>query len=391
MAPLRCREPAGQTKIRVAQVVTSVVLGGGGQVISAIARHLDRAAFEMDVFCIIEGGELVDYIQSQGFNVAVIPVRTRGSRPHYSLSAWLQLTSMLRRRKYDVVHTHLYHADLVGGVSARIAGCRVVVKTLHNMGTRRTSFQHAIEVMVLNRIARKIICVSRSQANHLLKHGGMDPSKLVTIHNGVDASRFRAPRDKAASAISVGLDPSKPVVGTVGRLIEEKGHEYLLQAVPLIARRVPGVQFLIVGDGPLRHDLERRILQLRDTRVVITGLRSDVPELLGLMDLFVFPSLSEAFGIAVIEAMAAGVPVACADIPALNETVRRGVTGEIFPGQDPEALAASVCTLLENADLRRSLAERAQNWVRESFTESAMVRAYERVYREQVCRTTRYP
>jgi len=378
---LEMMKPQSPRRLRVAQVITSVVMGGGGQVISAFSRHLDKSKFQMDVYCIIEGGELVDYIRSQGFNVTVLPIFNQVGRLHYSPTQWLRLAKALRRGSYDVVHTHLYRADFVGGIAALIAGRRHIVKTMHNMGTTKTKYQHAMD-QLLHRIATRVVCVSETQRAHIMHIERCPNRKFEVIHNGVDLSRFDIDFDREKLAVGLGLDVSRPIVGTIGRLIEEKGHSYLLQAIPLIAQRFPGIQFLLVGDGPLREELERQIRALRCMNVVITGMRMDVPELLGLMDVFVFPSVSEGLPIALLEAMAAGVPVACSDIPQLLEIVTHNKNAFVFPSEDWRGLAEAVCGLLGNTSLRSMLSLGARAIVEAEFSESSMIRAYEQLYSE---------
>ncbi len=368
-------------RIRVAQVITSVVLGGGGQVISAIARNIDQSRFEMDVYCVLEGGELVDYVRSFGFRVHFLPIcHTRGF-VRYHIGPWLQLVRMLQRGRYDIVHTHLFRADLVGTVAAMAAGRRVVVKTLHNMGTRRRTYHRVVD-RLLAPFIRRVVCVSEAQRLVTVRRDGVDDRKVVVIRNGVQMERFERSRGAREAAAGLGLDPARPIVGTVGRLIEEKGHAYLIQAMPEIIRRHPGTQFLIVGGGPLQPTIEREARDSAGTGVVITGLRPDVPELLGLMDVFVFPSLSEGSPIAALEAMAAGIPVACTDIPALQEIMRPQDTCLMFRAGNAASLADAVCRMLGDSELRRTLAEQARKMVRTEYSEQGMIRAYEAMYRD---------
>lgn len=365
--------------IRVAQVITSVVLGGGGQVMSAFARNIDTSAFAMDIYCVLEGGDLVDYIRSLGFKVAIMPIcRERGTL-RYDARLWGRLAGHLRRGRYDVVHTHLFRADLVGAVAAAFAQCPVVVKTLHNMGTRKKAYHRAVD-RILNRLVyKKIVCVSESQRVLNIGRDGIDPAKAVVIHNGVDPARFKPGQRNESLAARIGLIPGRPVIGTVGRLIEEKGHRLLIEAMPRIIEKFPDVQLLVVGDGPLRKELEHSASS-RGCRLVVTGLRSDVPELLGAMDVFVFPSWSEAFGIAVVEAMAGGVPVACSAIPALLEIVSDGVNGLVFDSHDEAGLADRVCRLLGEPELRQALVSHGLVTARRRFSEAEMIRQYERMY-----------
>jgi glycosyltransferase involved in cell wall biosynthesis len=366
--------------IRVAQVITSVVLGGGGQVMSSFARQLDTKSFAMDFFCVLEGGELVDYIRSLGFRVEIIPVCKERGALRYDARNWARLGKELRQGSYDVVHTHHFRADLVGSVAARAIGRAALVRTLHNMGTRKTAYQVWLD-RFLNRAAyQKIVCVSEIQGSRALARDAIRREQLEIIHNGVDADRLRSGERRPDLAASIGLDPSRTVVGTVGRLVEEKGHRLLVQSIPEIMRRIPDVQFLVVGDGPLRASVERMAAEA-GADLVVTGLRQDVPQLLKIMDVFVFPSWSEAFGIAVIEAMAAGVPVVCSAIPALMEIVEDNQSGLLFQSGSAEALAEHVCRVLQDPCLAKRLSNAGDAVVRDRFTESRMIRCYEDLYR----------
>ncbi len=370
-------------QIRVAQIVTGLVLGGAGQVMSAIARNVDRSRFHVDFYCVIEGGPLQEELERLGFRVTVQKAFDFRRRVGvYNIREILILARHLRRGRYDVVHTHLFPADVVGRIAARLAGVPVVVKTLHNMGWWKGRRQLLADRLLARRTAR-VICVSEYQRQAVLQQERLAPERVVTIPNGVDISRFGPAANRARLLASAGLAEGGPVVGTVGRLIEEKGHIYLLQAIPLILRRHPDAQFLIVGDGRLRPRLASYLADkpFRD-RVSITGLRPDVPEMLSLMDVFVFPSLSEGFPIAPIEAMAARRPVACSKIPQLDGVVFDEETGLSFPPADPPALAAAVCRLLDEPSLRVRLANNAFRLVSETYTETCMMRAYESLYTE---------
>lgn len=366
-------------KLRIAQVINSVVLGGGGQVISSLARNIDQSRFDMDVHCVVEGGEFLDDIRQLGISVNVSPVYDSHRHFRYDFKAWMNLARSLRRGHYDIVHTHLYRADVIGRVAAIIAGNHTIVKTLHNMGTWKRLPQRLTD-RALNTFTDTIICVSNSQRSLAIHQEWLAPSKIQVIYNGVDVSRFHCAVNRRTLAHGLGMDPDAMIIGTVGRLIHEKDHLLLIQAAPEIQRRFPGSQFLLVGDGPLRSAVEAQIAKFGLRGVVITGLRKDVPELLALMDVFVFPSLSEACPIAIFEAMAAGRPIACSDIPSLAEIVRDNETALVFPARDASSLAARVCDLLGDTKLRESVAAAAYRDVQDRFSEVAMTRAYEQLY-----------
>jgi glycosyltransferase involved in cell wall biosynthesis len=186
---------------------------------------------------------------------------------------------------------------------------------------------------------------------------GRKPSHIVPL--GIDLDRFAAP--------APALRKDGPIVGNVARLAPQKDHATLLEA----ARHLPeGVRVVIVGDGELREELERRADGLP---VELTGARDDVPELLASFDVFAFPSLFEGLCLAVIEAQAAGVPVVATPVGGIRETVLDGETGLLVPPRDPAALAAAIRRLLDDRDLARRLADEARRRVRERYSEQRMV------------------
>jgi glycosyltransferase involved in cell wall biosynthesis len=373
-------------RIRVAQVINGLTLGGGGQVMHVLARGIDRTRFDLDFYCVIEGGPVAREIRDLGFNVTVIPLWDHRRLLPYRVSRILELAGHLRRGQYDIVHTHLFQADVAGRVAALLGRRPCIVKTLHNMGTWKSK-RHLLVDNVLGRLTDKVVCVSEHQRRSALAQEGLPPAKTMTIQHGVDVARFSTRVDRERLLAQLELRPTRRTVGTVGRLIPEKGHAYLFDAVPHILARHPDVQFLIVGGGPLQEAMTE---QLRHApygdRVRITGLREDVPALLSVMDVFVFPSVSEAFGIAPVEAMAAGAPVACSALPVLEEIVEDNVTGLLFHPQDAQSLARAVIRLLDDESLRRRVVERAYTQVLDTLSETRMIRAHERLYLELVAR-----
>ena len=368
-------------RIRLAYVITGLELGGGGAVVLTLARALDRSRFDLDVYCILEGGAMEEELHRLGCGVHILEwafdYRRRFLK--YSLTKTLRLASMLRQGRYDVVHTHLFQADAIGRVAALLAGVPVIVKSLHNMGRWKTRGQVAVD-RVLNRWTDGVICCSDYQRETAASQERFDEGRALTIHHGVRLHRFPHRTDRTAAA-ALGLRPDRLTVGTVGRTIVEKGHVYLLDAVPHILHRHPDTQFLIVGDGALRAQFEARLAQTpyRD-RVCFAGARDDVPEMLALMDVFVFPSLSEGFGIAVIEAMATRLPVVAARIRPLSEIVVDGVTGLLVPPKDSTGIAAAVIRLLDDSSLRAAMGTAGRQRVEERFTDVHMVRATEDLY-----------
>jgi glycosyltransferase involved in cell wall biosynthesis len=371
-------------KLRVAHVITGLELGGGGAVIRTIAGALDRTRFDMDLFCIHEGGAYEDDLRRLQVGVTVLDGAWDYRRRllAYSPSKTLQLSIMLRDGNYDIVHTHLFPADVLGRIAARWAGIPIIVRSLHNMGGWRTR-RHEMTDRFLARWTDRVICCSEFQREIASAQEHLAPEMSVTIHHGVQLSRFSPAIDRHSLMAELGLRADRRTVGTVGRTIPEKGHMFLVDAIPAIVQRHPDVQFLIVGDGAQRPALAARLQASGHLdRVSFAGARPDIPEMLALMDVFVFPSLTEGFGIAVIEAMASQLPVVASDIRPLTEIVVDGVTGLLVAPQRASDISERVNDLLDSAELCRALGSAGRRRVEQHFTDSIMVRAHEKLYLE---------
>jgi glycosyltransferase involved in cell wall biosynthesis len=213
----------------------------------------------------------------------------------------------------------------------------------------------------------------------------LPPERILVIHNGVDVRSFSLPR--GAFRRSEGIPAECTVITTVGRLDTQKGLPYLLEAAELVTRGHPEVRFLVVGEGPRRGDLVRHRDRLGLTeRVWFLGFRTDVPQILADSDVFVLPSLWEGLPIALLEAMAAGLPVVATDVPGVTEVVTDGETGLVVPGKDVGALAGALSRLLDDPDLRLGLARAGRRKVEEEFGWEKVVATtmslYERLLRE---------
>lgn len=384
--PVMGARDSQDNRIRVAQIITGLVLGGGATVMLSIAKNINKSLFHLDFFCVIEGGELLAEIEKNGFSVKILKVFNSKRIPKYNLFQICRLALLLRRGQYDIVHTHLYKADVSGRLAAIISRTPHIIKTLHNMGIWKSDRQLYVD-RLLNFFTDKVICVSDYQRECVEIQEKIPKYKLVTVKNGVDLISFPKPVNRDKYLATMGLDPNKLVVGTVGRLIPEKGQIYLLESIPKILEKHPNTQFIIAGDGPLRETLTTFVkdMPFRDN-IYFAGLRGDIPSLLSALDVFVFPSILEAFGIAVIEAMAAKCVVACSAIPQLKEIVTDGLNGLLFEPKDAPSLAGTVNLLLSDRNLRNSLTENAFEMVRGKLTEKHMIETLQQIYVEVINR-----
>jgi glycosyltransferase involved in cell wall biosynthesis len=224
--------------------------------------------------------------------------------------------------------------------------------------TRWASSRMAAHVAVGERAAR------------LVEHNaGLPPGSAHAVHNGV---ALLAPEPSVRTI-------EGPVVGSVGRLDEQKGYDVLVDALP----HLPGVTAVLVGEGPARHALERRADALGvGDRLVLLGWRSEPLRELPTFDIFALPSRYEGFPLAIVEAMLAGLPVVATAVGSISEAVVDGVTGRLVAPEDRGALASALQELLDDAELRMRMGERGRERARARFTAAAMARSYERIYAE---------
>ncbi|MEU8340911.1 glycosyltransferase [Spirillospora sp. NPDC048832] len=306
---------------RVLHVITGLEYGGAERQLALLLRHLP---VECEVATLTRTGTLGAEMRRSG-----VPVHAIGMRGNRDLAALPRLVRLIRRGGYDVVHTHLYRACVYGRIAARIAGTPRVIATEHSLGDghiegRATTRGIRALYRATERLGSLTVAVSPTVAERL-RGWGVPPGRITVIPNGVDAAAFAfdAAR-RAATRRRLGILPAEPVVGAVGRLVPTKRFDLLIDAVA----RLDGVRLLLVGAGPERAALERRARDLR-VPVAFTGGTSDVPGALAAMDVLAAPSAQEAFGLGVLEALAAGLPVRYTACPALDD---------LPPGSAPGAL-----------------------------------------------------
>lgn len=364
--------------LRIVQVLTRCVRGGALQVVRCLLDRLPREEFEQTLVC---GSE------SAPAGALVVPELVREIRPGTDAAALVRLTRIFAKERPDVVHAHTYKAGVLASVAGRIAGVPAVIFTPHGhifaRGANIPGVPGGLKLGLLKWITRaaqacadRITALSEPDLDQQVALRLSPASKYVVVRNGIDVERFVRPRERT-------FDGS-PVIGAVGRFSEEKGHRVLIQAMPAVLRVHPKARLVLVGYGALEGELRGRASNLGlDGAVTFVGER-DSAEMLQSFDLFVQPSLYESQGLALLEAMAAGIPSIATDVGGVGDVVRDGDTGLLVPPADPEALAAAIVRLAAAPDLGLVLSQRASRRVREHFSSDRMVEAYARLYRELI-------
>ncbi|HEX9188111.1 MAG TPA: glycosyltransferase [Vicinamibacteria bacterium] len=361
--------------VRVAQVIWSLGLGGAEQVVIRLAAALDRRRFAPLVVCLDDPGPFAPQAEAAGVEVAAL-----GKRGPVDPRAVLRLVRLFRSRGVDVVHTHLWGANLWGRLAAVAARVPVVVTTEHNLDTWKKA-HHLVLDRALARAATHMIAVSEEVRRFYEGHG-VGRGRWRVVHNGVDVPP-EARRERGEAFRALGFGEGDRVAGLVGRLVPAKAPEVFLRALALALPRVAGLRGLVVGDGPLRPEAEAeaRRLGIAD-RVVFAGLRDDVASLLPGLDALVFSSRREGLSMAMLEAMAAGVPVVATAVGGTPELVTHGTTGLLVPPERPEELAGALVGLLQDGPTAAAIRKAARRRVEERFSLASMVEAHEALYAE---------
>ena len=362
---------------RVAYVIWSLGLGGAEQVVIRLATALDRNRFEPFVCCLNEPGEFASQAARVGIEVLAFH-----KRHAVDAAVIARLTDTFRRRSVDVVHTHLWGANLWGRIAARLAGVGRVVVTEHNVDVWKRGYHLFIDRRLASS-AHELIAVSR-QVREFYESHSVGTGRWRVVYNGIDTARPLA-RGRGEAYRALGIPEGSPVVGMVGRIVAAKAPEVFLEAIAIASSRVPTLRALVIGDGPLRADAEERARRLGiGDRTVFTGVRGDVPDLLAGMDVLAFSSTREGLSIAMLEAMAAGVPVVATNVGGNPELIESGSSGQLVPAGDTPALAAKIADVLLDENLSERLRANARRRVEDHFSLAAMVASHEALYRGEL-------
>lgn len=329
-------------------------------------------------------GPFVDEIEAAG--IRHIPIKmTRRFSPMADLESMVMLVRIMRRERFDIVHTHNPKPGLLGQLAARIAGVPIVVNTLHGFYFHdgMSSFWRRFYIgteRVAARCSDVILSQNPEDIVTAVAAGIAGREKLRHLGNGIDLSAFDpASLDRQTlcrKRRELQIRSDQPVVGFVGRLVREKGLIELLKAAKIILEYVPETRFLIVG--PVDDEKQDAITPSLAEEFgvahacVFTGMRNDMPDLYGLMDVFVLPSHREGFPRSPMEASATGVPCVVTNIRGCRETVEHGRNGWLVPLGDVHSLAEAILVLLRNPDLARSMSAQAREKALRDFDEQVV-------------------
>ena len=378
--------PGRTSRIRVLHVqkVTGSIAGSERHLLQLLPALVERG-IEVKM-CVLGAGsfdQFVNAMSERGVEVSSLPA---GHDVNPMLV--LRLLKEIERWSPHIVHTHLIHADTYGQIAARARGV-TGVSSVHGTHPFYRSEPGRSVARLAGHLATRTIAISRYAGDFVCEVGIAPPERVRVVHYGVDPSSWLGTKeDRAEQRRALCLEPDEIAVGVASRLVPGKGHDVAIRAFAEVAERLPRTRLLVAGDGPLRGEVEemaRRNLPSR--QVSILGFVEDIRGFFGACDLVLFPSLpsfGEGFGLAALEAMAAGVPVVASDAGPLPEVVSDGESGLVVAAGDDQAWAQAMFALASDRSLRLRLGNGARARASREFSVEDMADRTVAVYREAV-------
>jgi len=374
-----------KSKVAVMHIINAYALGGAEKLVFDIARRMDKTKFNVFVCSIgareddIEQAVRHD-LQSQGIKTLSLDKPPHKQRVH----TVVKLAKILCDNKIDILHTHCPSPDFYGKLSALIARIPLVFSTIHNTQGYSASVER-----VLSRLTTKYVAISKTVAQYALQELKIPSQKIEIIYNAIDVRQFTETHNQSIirkkKRTELGIPENIQMIMTIGRITRQKGHIYLIDAMKEVVKNFPNVCLCIVGDytcdPDVTNELKRKVKEsgLKE-KVIWTGVRTDIPELLASADIFVLPSLWEGLPVTLLEAMASRIPVVATAVGSNPEIIRHGENGFLVPPANPSTLAKCILELLKDKKKAQLLAEEGYKTIQERFTIERMVKEYEKLY-----------
>lgn len=365
-------------RLNVLHIFSTLPVGGAEMLMLNIVKNIDRGVFDITICCLGEKGVIGEQIEVLGVEVISLKCKKIGG---FNLSLILRLRDFIKERGFDIVHTHMYHANLYGRIAAWVVDVPVIFSSVHNIYRKRKLHRMLINYL-LSKITDRIFVATPAVFEDVRRYDRVSAEKIEVLPYGIDTDSFTKKYDRNIIRENLGLSPEDYVIGNVARLEEAKGQRYLIEAIRILQDRGIKTKCLIIGSGSLEKELKELTINNKlDDTVIFPGTRQDLPEIFSVMDVFVFPSLWEGLPLALLSAMAAGVPVIATHAGGIKDVLVDNRNGIVVPQSDPSAIAEAVKRLMSDEKLRKSLTEEAKKNIEEYYSAKVMVKKLENIYR----------
>ncbi|MBU4251989.1 MAG: glycosyltransferase family 4 protein [Candidatus Omnitrophica bacterium] len=384
--PIIYTNVSNMQKINILYLITKLELGGAQKQLLSIISGLDKERFGVFLFTAQKGLMLSDAGSINGLILKRSKWLERPLNPFKDILAFFEIYALIKKNNIQIVHTHSSKAGILGRLSAGFAKVKFIYHTVHGWSFNdfQPFFLRKLFILLERLSARftdKIIVVSYSdQQKGLANHIG-DPDKFQLIRYGIGYSGFTLNgRDIIRKALGIGME--ELTVGMVSCFKPQKAPQDFIRLAFLVNQSMPGVKFILVGDGVLRGRIQALINKFNlQGSVILTGWRRDIHRILSAIDVLALTSLWEGLPITVLEAMAASVPVIATNTGGIAEVIIDGETGFLVSPQDTRGMSEKLTLLLKDAALRKQVGRNAKNNLNGDFALTNMVKNYQDLYR----------
>lgn len=373
-------------KVNLLFVITKLELGGAQKQLLTLVKYLDRTRYNLFLFTARQGLLLQEALSIEGLEIHRSSFLERRVNPIKDFLALIELYFFIRRHKIGIVHTHSSKAGILGRWAAVLAGVKAIVHTVHgwSFNDYQPGFYRKISIW-LERITAsftdKLLVISDYDRQRGLANRIGELKQYAVIRYGIDREEFNT-RDISFRE-ELGLVSQDLVVGMIACFKPQKCPQDFIKLAFLINQELPGVKFILVGDGVLRDKIEKLIQRFNLTaQVILTGWRRDIPRVLSAIDVFVLTSLWEGLPISVLEAMFSGKPVVATQTGGISEIITEGKTGFLVSPRQMDKMAQEVTRLLRDKKQREEIGGNAKNSLLLDFGIDKMVKNTEALYDE---------
>ena len=366
---------------KILYIVTQSEFGGAQRYILDLATNLPIEHYHVAVAA-GGNGELFAKLKEKNIRTYQLKNLVREINPIKDLKAYFEIKKLLKKSKPDVLHLNSSKAGVLGAVAGRHAGIKKIIYTVHGFVFNEPLPWWKKQIYLWTekfstRYKDKLICVSEFDRQVGIKNK-IKPKKLITINNGVDKLAIL---DKQTARTKLNLPIDKKIIGTIAHFYPTKGLFYLIQAAQVVVKQFPQTIFAIIGDGQLKNQLEHEINKLNlKNNFLLLGSKQKAGQYVSAFDIYVSSSVKEGFPFSILEAMAAGLPIASTNVGGIPEMIKDNVSGLLVESKSSDALAQALLKILQNKNLVKKLGSQAKIRVAQKFSLQKMIQETKKLY-----------
>ena len=366
-------------KTKILYLITGLNSGGAEILLWNLLKKINRDSFDPIVVSILPIGSIGEKIKKEGVRVLSLE-----STFKFNPLIIKRLISIIKKEKPEILHTHLFHANLLGKIIGLFNSSLIIISTIHNI--RFKNLLREKLSFFTRRGSNIVIVISKAIAKAMLKKGVIKKKKHKIILDGIDYKKFNEKENNDISKEikkEIGIEVNTPILLSVGRLHKVKGHSYLIRSIEIIKKHYPNLVLVVVGEGSERKKLEKIIRELNlGNKIFLIGEKNNIEKYLQIADLFILPSCEEGLGVSLMEAQAAGLLVLASNVGGIPEVIEDGENGFLVNPKDSKVLAEKIIDILSlSVKEKEIIRKNAQKNIIKNFSIEVMVKKYENLYR----------